>query len=121
MQILADENVPEAVIEVLLKQGHDVIWALMAMPGATDREIIARANDERRLLLTFDKDFGELAFRDRLSPASGVILVRLEASSPAETAGVIAAALASHRDWIGYFSTVARNRIRARPLPRLSP
>jgi predicted nuclease of predicted toxin-antitoxin system len=121
VQILADENVPEAVIEVLLKRGHDVIWALMAMPGAPDREIIARANGERRLLLTFDKDFGEFAFRDRLSPASGVIFIRLESSSPTETADVIAAALASPRDWIGYFSTVEKHRIRARPLPRRRP
>ena len=120
MRILADENVPEAVIEVLLNRRHDVIWALMAMPGATDREIIARTNDERRFLLTFDKDFGELAFRNRVAPASGVIFVRLEAS-PAEMAEVIAAALASPRDWIGYFSTVERNRIRARRLPRRSP
>ena len=48
-----------------------------SMRGATDREVLERAQQENRLVVTFDKDFGELAYRFKLPATSGVILFRL--------------------------------------------
>lgn len=43
--------------------GHDVLWARTDMPGAMDDVILQRAQDDERLVISFDKDFGEMAFR----------------------------------------------------------
>ena len=71
MRILADENFPGDAVDALQKRGHDVAWAHSDSPGDSDVAILARAQAEHRILLTFDKDFGELAFRSGL-PASRV-------------------------------------------------
>ena len=56
--------------------GHDVLWARESMKGRPDRDLLARAAAEARTLLTFDKDFGELAFYSRLQAACGGCLQR---------------------------------------------
>lgn len=63
MNLLADENFPRVVVEALRAAGHDVVWARTDMPAAADDVILGRAQAEGRLVVTFDKDFGELAFR----------------------------------------------------------
>lgn len=66
MRILANENVPGPVVAALRAAGHDVLWAKETMPGAKDRNVLDRAQADARLLVTFDKDFGELAVREAL-------------------------------------------------------
>lgn len=61
MRFLADENFPAAAVAGLASAGHDVAWIRTAAPGAADGDVLARAVREERILLTFDKDFGELA------------------------------------------------------------
>jgi predicted nuclease of predicted toxin-antitoxin system len=70
MRILADENVPGPVVTALCKAGHDVVWTKEGSPGARDRDVLARAQSEERLVVTHDKDFGELAVRYALPAAS---------------------------------------------------
>ena len=76
MRILANENFPRLAITALRSRGHDVVWLRTDAPGTKDRAILERAETGKRLLLTFDKDFGELAFRLKLPISSGVILFR---------------------------------------------
>jgi predicted nuclease of predicted toxin-antitoxin system len=61
MRFLANENFPGAAVTALEAAGHDVVWIRTAAPGAIDRDVLAWAAREERILLTFDKDFGELA------------------------------------------------------------
>jgi predicted nuclease of predicted toxin-antitoxin system len=61
MRFLANENVPRTAIEALRAAGNDVVWIRVDAPGSSDPEVLARAAREERILLTFDKDFGELA------------------------------------------------------------
>lgn len=82
MRILANENFPGPVIRELRRRGHDVVSVKESMRGAADPAVLARAQEEKRLVVTFDKDFGELAYRFGLPSASGVILFRLSGSSP---------------------------------------
>lgn len=117
MRLLADENIPRAALSALAHAGYDVASIGETVPGAPDEEVVARADAERRILLTFDKDFGELAFRAGLSPSSGVILVRLVPTTAEEVAAVLTAALTSRRDWAGHFAVIERDRVRLRPLP----
>jgi len=97
--------------------GRDVAWVRTDAPGSLDEAVLARAQSEDRVLLTFDKDFGELAFRSRLPVSSGIILFRIGTSGSPQAVAIILAALASRSDWAGNFSVVEADRIRMTPLP----
>ncbi len=84
MLLLANENFPRVAVEALRAAGHDVLWARTDMPGTPDDEILRRAQLEQRIVLTFDKDFGELAFHFGLPATSGIILFRLATPSPVQ-------------------------------------
>ncbi|MEE9474975.1 MAG: DUF5615 family PIN-like protein [Candidatus Hydrothermarchaeaceae archaeon] len=116
MRILANENFPGISVEELRRRGHDVLWVRTAMPGMTDLEILARAQDEQRLLVTLDKDFGELAFGVRLPASSGVVLFRMKMSDAKIAAMKMVKILESRSDWNEHFSVVEDDRIRMRPL-----
>jgi predicted nuclease of predicted toxin-antitoxin system len=77
MKYLADENVARRIVEWLRLRGDDVLFAPEDRAGASDEEWLQRAESEHRFIVTSDKDFGELVFRDRLN-SHGVILMRLE-------------------------------------------
>ena len=117
MNFLADENFPRPALEALRKAGFDVAWISEGQSGATDEQVLARSAAEGRTLLTFDKDFGELAFRRGLPAECGIILFRLVPQMPAEAATIAVAAIRSHANWAGHFSVVTRQRIRMTALP----
>ena len=118
MDILADENVPGAAVARLRDAGHDVSWVSEDAPGTADPDVLERASNEDRLLVTFDKDFGDLAYRAGLRAPSGVVLIRLPSMPPEELSRFIADSLATQVDWKGHFSVVTELGIRMRPLPR---
>lgn len=117
MRILADENCPGDLVNALRHIGHDVAWIREDARGSQDPAILARAQAEARLILTFDKDFGELAFRTRLPAASGIILCRLHGLPPARVVAIVLAALNSRPDWIGRFTVITEQRLRVITLP----
>ncbi len=117
MRLLANENFPRVAVEALHAADHDLAWVKTDAPGSSDVEVLERAQAEDRLLLTFDKDFGELVFRSGLSASSGVILFRALAPSPALLARFAVRALASRSDGSGHFSVIENDRIRMTPLP----
>ncbi|MCC5621475.1 DUF5615 family PIN-like protein [Nostoc sp. CHAB 5715] len=116
MRFLANENFPGDAVEALRNRGHDVIWIRTDAPGITDPEVLNRAQSDERILLTFDKDFGELAFRSHLPATCGIILFRIKAPSGTVVAQKVAIAIAFRSDWIGHFSVVEDERIRMRIL-----
>lgn len=116
MRFLANENFPLVAVEVLRQQGHDVVWIRTESPGISDPEVLSRAQAEDRILLTFDKDFGELAFRVKLSATCGIILFRVQAPSSQVVAQKVATAIALRQDWAGHFSVIEDDKIRMRPL-----
>jgi len=118
MRFLANENFPYDAVSALRSAGYDVAWVLTDNPGSSDRNVLRRANAEGRILLTFDKDFGELAFREGLSSECGIILFRIPKSSSAEIAGTVLSVLSSRSDWAGHFSVIETNRIRMRITPQ---
>lgn len=95
MNFLADESVDRQIVERLRQDGHQV-WCVAEMePGISDEDVLDLANRGRYLLITADKDFGELVFLQRRL-MSGVILIRLAGLSPRNKAEVIASALNKH-------------------------
>jgi predicted nuclease of predicted toxin-antitoxin system len=117
MRILANENFPLDAVVLLRSDGHDVWWVRSEAPGMTDREVLHRATSDDRLLVTFDKDFGELAFNARLSVTTGIVLFRTRAPSSAQLARFVSQVLKSRDDWFGNFAVVDRFRVRLRALP----
>jgi predicted nuclease of predicted toxin-antitoxin system len=116
MRFLADENVPGDAVARLESAGHDIVWVRTLAPGTADTEIVAWAAREERIILTFDKDFGELAWRAGLPAASGIVLFRLPMRTATEVGSVLAARIGERTDWAGHFSVVEPGRVRMRPL-----
>lgn len=117
MRILADENCPSDLVNALRERGHDVVWIRSDAPGSKDQTILARAQAENRVILTFDKDFGELAFRMRLPATSGIILCRLSHLPPSRVVTIVINALENGAEWAGIFTIIHEQRIRTVPLP----
>src|SRR4051794_30880031 len=116
MKLCANENIPEDCVVRLRKNGHDVLWIREAAPGSPDSDV-ARALAEGCLLITFDKDFGELVFRRGAKSTHGIVLFRISQPSAAVIAERVATVLASRDDWLGHFSVVNDSTIRMRRLP----
>ena len=93
-----------------------MLWVRTADPGLGDRDILAWAQDEQRLLVTLDKDFGELAFGMELPAWCGVVLFRMKMSDAKTGAMKIVKILERRSDWTGHFSVVEDDRIRMRLL-----
>jgi predicted nuclease of predicted toxin-antitoxin system len=116
MRFLADENFPEAAIAALSTAGHDVAWVRKEAPGMADREVLAWAAREARILLTFDKDFGEIARGSALPLTCGVVLLRVAMPKPDDAGRRIAELIVARDNWVGHFSVIEPSRIRMRPL-----
>jgi hypothetical protein len=82
MKFLADENFPRPAIRALRKAGWDVFSIAEECPGIPDEDVAALCAGQQRILLTFDKDFGELVFHRGLPAGSGVVLFRVTPGFP---------------------------------------
>jgi predicted nuclease of predicted toxin-antitoxin system len=60
MRFVADENFPGDAVNKLEVAGHDILWVRTMAPGSKDEDILELAVREDRIILTFDKDFGEM-------------------------------------------------------------
>jgi len=116
VRILANENIAGDVIDLLRQRGHDVAWVRTDNPGTDDNSVLARSVAEDRLLITFDKDLGELVFRRGARASAGVVLFRLAVLPPAALARRISDVLDGRADWSGHFTVVDDRRIRMVPL-----
>jgi predicted nuclease of predicted toxin-antitoxin system len=114
VKFLADENVDKPIVECLRNEGHIVLYATEIEPRIPDDEVAQRANQEAALLVTADKDFGELVFRQS-RVISGVILIRLAGLSPERKATAVATAIREHADELAHnFTVITPGAIRIR-------
>jgi len=82
MKILVDENIAWRVVDVLRKNGHDVLSIHEeGLSGSSDEIILKIAIKQQRIILTHDKDFGGL-LHDLSQPLCGVVLIRLKNQRP---------------------------------------
>jgi hypothetical protein len=120
MRFLADENFPFSALRLLAASGHDVVWLRKDSPGLSDVEVLRKSIQDKRILLTFDKDFGELTRHIVVPKTSGVILFRMPLPPAAEAGARLAAIIDGRSDWLGSYSVVSRGRIRMRPFTESS-
>src|SRR5947209_6612836 len=104
MRLLVNENVTRTVIEKLRQRGHDVFSVKESMRFAKDDVILAHAQAENRIVVTHDKDFGELAFRAQLPSTCGIILFRLAGADRDTDNQRVLEAIECRTDWAGHFS-----------------
>ena len=78
MRFLADESCDFAVVQTLRAAGHDVLAVAEIAPRSDDQEVIALAARDERILLTEDKDFGQLVYAD-MRRTGGVVFIRFPA------------------------------------------
>lgn len=117
MNLLIDESVDRQVVEKLREDGHNVVYVSDLDPGISDDVVLSTANSMRALLVTADKDFGELVFR-RQQVSAGVLLIRLAGLPPQSKAELVAIAVRDHSDELpGAFSVLSPGMIRIRNQP----
>jgi predicted nuclease of predicted toxin-antitoxin system len=113
---LVDECVDTGLVELLRHSGHDTTCVSEIAPRATDLEVMCRADSENRLLLTEDKDFGDLIFR-QARPVPGIVLLRIGAMQRERKAERLIAAIDRFSNsLLGRYTVVEETRFRSRPL-----
>jgi predicted nuclease of predicted toxin-antitoxin system len=118
MHFLADENVSLLVVEQLRAAGFEVATVGLTKPGASDAEVLAMATGQGYVLITEDRDFGELVIRQQVQ-VQGVVLLELDRLSNAAEAGRVAAVVSANMDKLpGSLCVIEPARVRMRPLRR---
>jgi len=117
MKVLANAHFSRAVFGFLQSAGHDCLHAELLSPGLPDDDLLRIAVEQQRVILTADKDLGDVIFRRRV-PAVGVILLRLHAATEAERLALLQKHWeAVERSVEGHFVVVTNRRVRRSPLP----
>jgi len=117
VRFLLDEGLPFRLAAFLTSEGHDVVACGADYPHAlTDRQILAIAFGEQRIVLTNDKDFGDLIFRDGL-PHAGVILFRLGYVPIDVRIALLRQTLTDHADRMDHFVVISPGGSRVASAP----
>ena len=120
MRLLADECCDAGLVGALRAAGYDVQSIAESSPGVSDETVLSQAERDRRVLLTEDKDFGELAFF-RARRAFGIVLVRIAPEDRAIKGQRVLHALEQYSDrLVGGYLVVQKDKTRFRPLLRLT-
>lgn len=118
MKFLADECCDVALVESLRSDGHDMVYAKEEMKGEEDDVVLERAFTENRVLITEDKDFGELVYRLK-KPAKGVILLRIPVEKRQSKSSRLKMLIGNHSGRIfDHFVIVDTEKFRFRRLRR---
>lgn len=115
---LADEHFPISSTYLLRTAGYEVAAVVEDSPSIEDTEVLARAVQEQRVILTFDRDYGELIYRRRLPVPVGIIHLRFVPTTPEEAGQRLLSLFRLNAVNIeGNFTTIDDNQIRQRKLP----
>lgn len=116
MRLLTDENVPRPIVLWFRDTGHDVLYAAESRKRTSDAELLAEAESQGYVVVTEDKDFEELIFRDHLN-SHGVMLLRMENRPAAHRLARLQQVWTLVESRLpGHFVVVSSSKIRLRPL-----
>jgi predicted nuclease of predicted toxin-antitoxin system len=111
-----DECVDAALVVELRDSGQDAVYISEVEPRASDTEVMRRAHSEGRLLLTEDKDFGDLVFR-KGRPIPGIVLLRIDPARRSIKGRRLLAAIERFGETLfGRYMVIEDARFRSRPL-----
>ena len=116
MNLVADEGVDHSIVGELRAAGHTVGFIAESNRGADDVTVLQIARESKAVLVTSDKDFGELVYRQRMS-SHGVLLLRLAGLTAIEKANLVATTVDRHGgQLVGSFSVLTPKMVRIRSL-----
>jgi predicted nuclease of predicted toxin-antitoxin system len=114
MRFLLDESADSRLEAFLTGRDHVVLTLVRDyQPGLPDREVLRIAQQEACILITNDRDFGELTFRQRLAH-SGVIFFRLQTVDLDSKLYWLNRVLTSYSDQLKEFVVVTEHGVRVR-------
>lgn len=114
MKFLADEGVDRSIVNALRELHHNVYYVIEETRSLSDDELLAIAANEKRILLTRDKDFGELVYRLG-KQHTGVILIRLEGYTTEIRSQMVSMIIEKHQhELIDAFTVVQPKVVRIR-------
>ncbi len=117
IRFLLNENVPLASVRLLRQAGWDIAAIIEDSPGVSDTEVMARAHREQRIIVTFDRDYGELLYRRHLPAPPGILYLRFAPLTPEEPGEYVLRLLTNPNITLsGHFTVADRNQLRQRPL-----
>ena len=116
MKFLANENIPAASVAMLRAVGYDIQHVSELSPGDSDAAVLEQARKQGRVVVTFDRDYGELVFRLRHPCPAGVVYFRFDPLWPTEPGEILKTVISSVTQE-GRFTVIERDRLRQRPLP----
>lgn len=116
MKFLANENIPLESVKILRRNGIDIISIQELNPGITDIEVINISNSENRIIITFDKDYGDLIYQKKIIFKIGIIFLRFIPKSHEELAEFLIEIINLKIEFQNKFSVIDREKIRQRYL-----
>lgn len=116
MRLLADESVDFPIYLFLKEKGYSIEHVALIRKGMYDNKVLQLAFKKKCILITVDKDFGELAFRNK-QPSAGIILYRLSGMTNVQKAELIEEILRKRRKELnGNFTVLTKKQVRIRKL-----
>ncbi len=117
LKFLADENIPLDIVGILKKDGINIISITEVGLGLEDEAILKLANKEDMVIITFDKDFGELVFKAR-KKSKGIILLQLHPQTISYVVSILRNVLTLNINFSKSFLVVETGRVRVIPLDK---
>ena len=116
MKFLADECCDTGIVASLRSDGHDVSYVLKKKPGIHDHTVLLDAYNKERILLTEDKDFGELVYRLK-KPTIGIVLMRIDVKERHMKWPRLKKLIDNYKERLpGHFVVIDTKKFRFRPL-----
>lgn len=116
VKIIADENIDAVIISALINNNYETLSIKEDFRGMKDSEIIVLANENRCLILTEDKDFGEWVFAHRTESA-GVLFLRYDEIEINEIMKSLLSILKEYDSSLyGKFTVITKNKVRIRSI-----
>jgi predicted nuclease of predicted toxin-antitoxin system len=120
ISFVVDEGVDKQITDRLTDLGFEVFSIATMMSGVSDVKVLDLANSKNSILVTSDKDFGELVFR-RMLINSGVILIRLAGIPISDKVEIVCSFICEHKKEISKaFSVITKNGVRVRKYQLIS-
>lgn len=116
MKFLANENIPLPSVFGIREGGWDIVSVTEEASGSSDEKVLDQAHRQGRIVLTFDRDYGELIFKQKASIPAGVVYFRFDPDYPREVGEIILLLLGKGMIFENYFTVLTRENIRQRRL-----
>jgi len=117
LRLLADEHIARSTVEMLRRRGFEVKWLVEeGLQGIEDKSIYQMAVDEDRIVLTFDSDFGQMAYANPVYPP-GIIVLKFRPRDVQECNQRLGQVLDAVGPMTNNLVIIHRIRVRIRPLP----